>query len=163
MASTYSFDIVSEVDLQEVDNAVNQTKKEITQRYDFKNSKSDIEFSNNEIKIIADDEFKLNAVLQILDSKLIKRNISPKSLQGSKIEDAFSGTVRQIFKLVMGIEKDKAKKITTKVKDSKIKVQTQIIDEKIKITGKSKDDLQEVMKLLKECDLDIPLQFTNYR
>lgn len=164
MASTYSFDIVSKVDFQEVDNAINQALKEISQRYDFKGSKTEIELiKGEEIKIISDDEFKLDSVIDILNGKLIKRGISPKALNLGKIEKATLGTARQTAKVINGIEKEKAKEITSAIKDTKLKVQTQILDDQIRVSAKDKDDLQKVIAMLKEKDFSIALQFTNYR
>lgn len=163
MASSSSFDIVSEVDMQEVDNAINQSKKEISQRYDFKGCKAEIEVSEDELKVSSEDEFKLNAVVDILKGKLIKRGISPKALDLGKIENATMGTVRQTAKIVKGISKEKAKIIISDIKASKIKVQAQIMDNQIRVSGKDKDDLQNVIIMLKEKDYGIELQFTNYR
>lgn len=163
LATSNSFDIVSKVDMQEVDNAVNQTKKEISQRYDFKNSKIEIELVNDEIKISAEDEFKLNSVVEILKSKFIKRSVSVKAMDLGKIETASLGTVRQQIKLINGISKEKAKQITNEIKTSKIKVQSQIMDEQLRVTGKNIDDLQQVITLLKGKDFGIELQFVNYR
>lgn len=163
MASTYSFDVVSEVDMQEVDNAVNQAIKEIKQRYDFKNSKTEIELGEEEIKISTEDEFRLNATIEILKAKLIKRGVSPKALDFGKIEKASLGTVRQIAKIVKGISKEKAKEIATEIKGSKIKVQTQIMEDQLRVSGKEKDDLQAAIALLKSKDFGVDLQFTNYR
>jgi len=163
MAATYSFDVVSQVDIQEVDNAVNQAKKEISQRYDFKNSKSEIELGKDEIKIISDDEYKLETVIEILKAKLIKRGISPKALEFGKVEKATLGAARVNAKIVNGIAKDKAKEIVSEIKNSKIKVQAQIMEDQLRVTGKAKDDLQAVMSMLKEKDFNIALQFTNYR
>ncbi|MBU5591413.1 YajQ family cyclic di-GMP-binding protein [Clostridium sp. MSJ-4] len=163
MANSYSFDIVSQVDMQEVDNAINQTLKEISQRYDFKGSKSTVELGKDEIKIISDDEFKLKSVIEILKSKFIKRGISPKALDFQKMEDSSLSTVRQTAKIVNGISKEKAKTIANEIKVSKIKVQTQILDDQLRVTGKNKDDLQAVIALLKGKDFDLELQFTNYR
>lgn len=163
MAATYSFDVVSQVDIQEVDNAVNQAMKEISQRYDFKNSKSEIQLGKDEIKIISDDEYKLETVIEILKAKLIKRGISPKALELGKVEKATLGTARVNAKIVNGIAKDKAKEIVSEIKNSKIKVQAQIMEDQLRVTGKAKDDLQAVMSMLKEKDFNIALQFTNYR
>lgn len=163
MAATYSFDVVSQVDIQEVDNAVNQAMKEISQRYDFKNSKSEIELGKDEIKIISDDEYKLETVIEILKAKLIKRGISPKALEFGKVEKATLGAARVNAKIVNGIAKDKAKEIVSEIKNSKIKVQAQIMEDQLRVTGKAKDDLQAVMSMLKEKDFNIALQFTNYR
>jgi len=163
MAGTYSFDVVSQVNMQEVDNAINQAKKEIEQRYDFKNSKSQIELLKDSVKIISDDEYKLNTVIEILKGKFVKRGISPKALNFGKIEKANLGTVRVEATLINGIEKEKAKEISAEIKASKIKVQTQIMDDQLRVSGKNKDDLQAAINLLKEKDFSIPLQFTNYR
>ncbi|WP_055666818.1 YajQ family cyclic di-GMP-binding protein [Desnuesiella massiliensis] len=163
MASSYSFDVVSQVDMQEVDNAINQALKEINQRYDFKNSKVEIELGEEEIKLLADDEFKMDAVIDILKAKLIKRGVSPKALDLGKIEKASMGSVRQIAKIVKGISKEKAKEIVQEIKSSKIKVQAQIMENQLRISGKDKDDLQAAIALLKGKDFGIELQFTNYR
>lgn len=165
MANQFSFDVISEVDLQEVDNAINQASKEILQRYDFKGSKSDISLNkkDNVINVHSDDEFKLKSVIDILQNKLIKRNISIKALQYGTVEQSSGGTVRQEIKLQQGIEKDDAKKIVKMIKDSKLKVQASIQDEQVRVSGKVKDDLQEVMKILRDSDLSFAFQFTNYR
>ncbi|MEG6584555.1 YajQ family cyclic di-GMP-binding protein [Dendrosporobacter sp. 1207_IL3150] len=163
MAKDCSFDIVSEVEMQEVDNAVNQTAKEIGQRFDFRNSKSSIAFEGEEIKIIGDDEYKLNSIIDILQTKVIKRGISIKSLDYGKIEPASQGTVRQIIKIKKGISKDKAKEVISAIKDTKLKVQPQIMDDQVRVAGKNKDDLQQVIAKLKQIDLGIELQFINFR
>lgn len=163
MASSYSFDVVSEVNMQEVDNAINQTLKEISQRYDFKGSKTEIELSKDEIKLVSDDEYKINAVVDILKGKFIKRGISAKALDIGKIEHGSLGSSKTTAKIINGISKEKAKELVSEIKASKIKVQTQIMDEKLRITGKNKDDLQEAIQLLKSKDFNIDLQFTNYR
>lgn len=165
MANSYSFDVVSEVDFQEVDNAVNQTVKEISQRYDFKGSKTEIVFNENEeeIKISSEDEFRLKSVAEILKGKFIKRGLSAKALDFEKVENASLGTVRQKVKIVKGISKEKAKVIISDIKESKIKVQTQIMDIQLRVTGKDKDDLQKTIILLKSKDYGIDLQFINYR
>jgi uncharacterized protein YajQ (UPF0234 family) len=158
-----SFDIVSVVDKQEVDNAVNQTIKEIAQRYDFKKTKSEITQEKDSIKILADDDFKLKAIIDILQSKFIKRNISVKALQYGKVETASGGLVRQIITIQQGIAKEKAKEIIALIKESKMKVQAQIQEEQVRVTGKNIDDLQDIIKLLKSKDLDIEMQFENFR
>lgn len=163
MSKDASFDIVSKVDLQEVKNAVSQAMKELESRFDFKGSKSSIELKEEEIVLMGDDEYKLGAVNDVLQTKLIKREISPKSLQYGKIEPAAGGTVRQVAKLVQGIDQDHAKKIVKLIKDSKIKVQAAIQGDQVRVTGKNRDDLQAVIQLLKKEDLSIDLQFTNYR
>lgn len=163
MANSYSFDVVSEVDMQEVDNAVNQTIKEVSQRYDLKNSKTEIELNEDIIKISTISEFTLESVSEILKAKCIKRQISVKNLQFEKIEKASMGTVRQNVKIIKGISKEKAKEIVTEIKNSKIKVQAQIMDTQVRISGKDKDDLQKTIQLLKSKDFGVELQFVNYR
>ncbi|MDU4891834.1 MAG: YajQ family cyclic di-GMP-binding protein [Clostridium sp.] len=163
MASTYSFDVVSEIDMQEVDNAINQAMKEIKQRYDFKGTKTEINLVKDEVKIISDDEFKLNSVIDILQGKLIKRGISSKALEIGKIDSGSLGTAKVDCKLIKGIATDKAKKMVADIKATKMKIQAQIMDNQLRISGKDKDDLQAVMQLLKSKDYGIALQFTNYR
>ena len=165
MADTFSFDIVSEVNLQEVDNAVNQARKEIGQRYDFKDSKSAIELNQKEKKltVISDDDFKLKSVLDILQTKLIKRGVPVKALDYGAVEPAANGTVRQVITLRVGISKDDARLIVKMIKDLKLKVQAQIMDDQVRVSGKNKDDLQAVMTMLRAADLKFAMQFTNYR
>ena len=163
MAKDASFDIVSSVDMQEVSNAINQATKEISQRYDFKNSKSEISLDEEKIKVISDDQFKLDSVIDILKTKLIKRNVSIKNLDYGKVEEASGGLVRQSIKIKQGIEGDVAKKISKDIKNMKIKVQAQIMDDQLRVTGKNRDDLQAVIQLVKENDYGLELQFTNYR
>jgi hypothetical protein len=165
MADTFSFDIVSEVNMQEVDNALNQARKEITQRYDFKDSKSSIELNQKDkvLTVISDDEFKLKSVLDILQNKMIKRSVPIKALDYGTVETAANSTVRQILKLRVGIDKENAKLIVKMIKDAKLKVQAQIMDDQVRVSGKSKDDLQSVMKLVRDADLKFATQFTNYR
>jgi len=164
LAKENSFDIVSEVALQEVDNAVNQTVKEISQRFDFKGSKAEVELAkDDEIKIIADDEFKLKSVIDILQSKLIKRGVSLKFLDYGKIEAASGGTVRQIITIKKGISTEKAREIVAAIKKLKLKVQAQIQDDQVRVSGKERDDLQKVIQSVKEQDFGLELQFTNYR
>ena len=165
MADVFSFDAVSEVDLQELDNAVNQAMKEIGQRYDFKGSISKIELkkSTKELELISDNESRLTAVVDILRGKLIKRNISPKALDLQKLEAAFGGTVNQKAKIVSGMPMEEAKEIVKKIKDSKLKVQASITDEKVRVSGKDKDDLQAAMQLIHSMDLKIAVQFNNFR
>lgn len=158
-----SFDIVSKVDMQEVDNAVNQTVKEIAQRYDFKGSKCEVTQEKDTIKILADDDFKLKAVVDILQSKFIKRGISPKALQYGKAESASGGMVRQIVTIQQGVSKEKGKEIVAAIKDTKLKVQGQIQDDQVRVTGKNRDDLQETIQALRGKDLGIELQFVNFR
>jgi cyclic-di-GMP-binding protein len=163
--SNFSFDIVSEVDLQEVDNAVNQAIKELAQRYDFKNSKASISFDRkeNKITLIADDDFKLRALTGILYARLAKRNVSLKCLKFSNPEKAFEGYLRQAVEVCMGIDKEKAKELTGIIKGLGLKVQCQIEGEKIKVSSPKKDDLQAVIAHLKGLDFSLPLSFCNYR
>lgn len=158
-----SFDIVSKVDMQEVDNAVNQAIKEIGQRYDFKGSKSEITQEKDAIKILGDDDYRLKAVVDVLQSKIHKRNISIKALKYGKVEPASGGMVRQTISLQQGISKEHGKEIIGVLKESKIKVQAQIQDDQVRVTGKNRDDLQEAIQLLKAKDLEIEMQFTNFR
>jgi uncharacterized protein YajQ (UPF0234 family) len=166
MADAYSFDVVSEVDLQEVDNAVNQAMKEISQRYDFKGSISEVVLNKaaKELDIKADNESRLTAVTDILKGKFIKRNLSPKALDFQDAQPAFSGTLTQKVKIISGMPMDACKDIVKRVKDSKLKVQASIVDEKVRVTGKSKDELQSVMQLLRGAsDIKVALQFNNFR
>ncbi|HEY6838698.1 MAG TPA: YajQ family cyclic di-GMP-binding protein [Geobacteraceae bacterium] len=158
-----SFDIVSKVNMQEVDNAVNQTIKEIAQRYDFKGSKSEISQEKESVKILADDDFRLKAIVDILQSKFIKRGVSIKALQYGKAESASGGMVRQIITIQQGISKEKGKDIIAIIKETKLKVQGQIQEDQVRVTGKNIDDLQEIIRLLKGKDLDVELQFINFR
>ncbi|WP_067617035.1 YajQ family cyclic di-GMP-binding protein [Alicyclobacillus acidiphilus] len=163
MAKDASFDVVSKVDLQEVSNAIDQARREIETRFDFKGSKSEIRFEDDKITLISDDEYKLSQVYDVLQTKLVKRDVSLKALKPGKIEPAAGGTVRQVCALQQGIDADVAKRITKAIKDSKLKVQAQIQGDQVRVTGKSRDDLQAVIQLLRQSDIDIPLQFTNYR
>jgi cyclic-di-GMP-binding protein len=163
MAADNSFDIVSKVDMQEVNNAISQAQKEIDTRFDFKNSKSSISLEKEEIVLASDDEFKLQNVLDIVQSKLTKRGISIKNLEYGKVEPASGATVRQKIKLKQGITQEISKKINVIIKDSKLKVQSQIQGDQLRVTGKSRDDLQRVMQLLKAEELPIELQFINFR
>jgi uncharacterized protein YajQ (UPF0234 family) len=163
MAQEFSFDIVSKTEMQEVANAVQQAQKELAQRFDFKGSKSSIELTGEEIVLISDDEGKLRSLKDILESKLVKRQVSLKALDYAKLEDASMGTVRQRAKIVQGIESDKAKQIVKAIKDAKLKVQASIQSDQVRVVGRSKDDLQRAMAIVKGNDYGIPLQFTNYR
>jgi len=163
MAQEFSFDIVSKTEMQEVANAVQQAQKELAQRFDFKGSKSSIELTAEEIVLISDDEGKLRSVIDILESKLVKRHVALKALDYQKIEDASMGTVRQRVKIVQGIESDKAKAIVKSIKDAKLKVQASIQSDQVRVVGRNKDDLQKAIALVKQEDFGIPLQFTNYR
>lgn len=162
-----SFDVVSEVDVQEVHNAVNQAMKEITTRFDFKGSKSNITFDGKlELVLISDDEQKLKSVTEILKEKLIKRKVPLNSLSYGKTEEAAANTVRQTATLQQGIPSEKAKEIIKIIKNSKLKkVQASIQSDQVRVTSPNRDELQEVIRMLKEeeAKLGIPLQFTNYR
>ena len=164
MASECSFDVVSKVNMDEVKNAVAQAMKEIVQRYDFKGSVSDIELKDESVLALkSDDEVKLKAVIDVLQSKLFKRGVSIKNLEYGKIEPATKGTVRQEIKILQGVPGDKAKGLVKVIKDAKLKVQAAIQGDQLRVTGKSKDDLQEAMALLKQNDQGLELQFTNFR
>lgn len=163
MAQEFSFDVVSRTEMQEVANAVQQAQKELAQRFDFKGSKSSIELTGEEIVLASDDEGKLRSVIDILESKLVKRHVSLKAIDYGKLEDAQMGTVRQKAKIVQGIEIEKAKAIVRAIKDAKLKVQASIQADQVRVVGRSKDDLQRAMAVVKENDYGIPLQFTNYR
>jgi len=160
-----SFDVVSKIELPEVSNAIQQALKEIQQRYDLKNSHSSIELVEKENKILlaSADDFKLKAVVEILEQKLIKRKVSLKGLEYGKVTPAAGSTVRQEIKLQQGIDADKARKIVQAVKDSKKKVQVSIQGDLLRVSGKDRDTLQEVMQLLRSNDFGLDLQFTNYR
>lgn len=163
MPQDFSFDIVSKTEMQEVANAIQQAQKELAQRFDFKGSKSSIELTGDEIVLISDDEGKLRSVKDILESKLVKRHVALKAVDYQKLENAQMGTVRQRAKIVQGIETDKAKAIVKTLKDAKLKVQASIQSDQVRVVGRSKDDLQKAIALVKENDFGIPLQFTNYR
>lgn len=158
-----SFDVVSRVDPQEVDNAVNQTRKEIAQRYDFKGTKTEIRLEENALHIVSDDDFKVKAVVDVLQSKLVRRGVSLKALVYGKIEPAAGGLAKQTITVQQGIETEKARHIVKLIKDSKLKVQSQIQGDEVRVSGKKRDDLQAAIQLLKAQDLDLPLQFTNFR
>ena len=160
-----SFDIVCEVNMQEVDNAVNQTSKEIRGRFDFRGSNSSIELDkeNKQIKIVADDDMKLRSIHQLLEGKFAKRNIDCRVLNYGEEKEAGGNLIKQDVALRSGIDKENAKKITKAIKDSKIKVQPQIQDQQVRVSGKKIDDLQAVIAMLKSSNLDLPLQYINMR
>ena len=160
-----SFDVVSDLDMQEVDNAVNQTAKEISQRFDFRGGKSDVtlEKDGKKIKVIADDDFKLRSIHQILEGKLAKRGVDLRALKYGKEEGGSGGIIRQTIDLKSGIDKEEAKDVIKAIKDSKLKVQAQVQDEQVRVTSKSIDDLQATMSLLRSSNLTFPVQFTNMR
>ena len=165
MAQEFSFDVVSKVDLQEVLNAVQQASKEISTRFDFRGSKSKVEWNEKELTLTltSDDEGKLKSVKDILETRLVKRGVAVKSLDYQKVEPAAMGTVRQDVKIQQGIASEKAKEIVKAIKDRKLKVQAAIQGDQVRVSGRAKDDLQEVMTLLRAGDYGVPLQFTNYR
>lgn len=165
MADEHSCDIVSKIDIQEVLNAVQQATKEISQRFDFKGSKSSLELNKDkhEMTVISDDELKLKTVLDILQTKLVKRGISLKALQYGKVEQASGGTVRQLVTLQQGIPVEKSKEIVKIIKETKMKVQTEIQNDQVRLKSKKIDDLQSIMKILREKDLGIHIDFSNYR
>ncbi len=158
-----SFDIVSQINLAEVDNAINQANKELTQRFDFRGSNSKINRDNLVVTIDSSDDYKVKAAYDVLQSKLVKRNVSLKSVQPENIEPAAGGRARQKLNLIQGIEQDRAREIIKKIKASKIKVQSSIQGDELRISGKKRDDLQETIALVKEMDLPLSLQFINFR
>jgi uncharacterized protein YajQ (UPF0234 family) len=158
-----SFDIVSKVDLQEVDNAVNQARKEIEQRFDFKGTHNEIRLEKDAIVLLGADDYKLQAIIDILKGKLVRRNVSPKCLDFSKKEPASGGAVRQRIGIVQGISQEKGKEIVRIIKDTRLKVQAQIMEDQVRVSAKKIDDLQEVIQVLKGKDLGIEVQFVNMR
>lgn len=164
-AEEHTFDIVCKIDMQEVSNAQNQTMKEIGQRFDFKGSKSAVDLDKDKgiLTLISDDEVKLRSLIDILQTKLVKRNVPLKGLSYGKIEQAAGNTVRQIITLQQGIPTDKAKEIVKDIKDTKIKVSAEIQKDQVRVKGKKIDDLQAVIARLKEKDYGIYIHFTNYR
>jgi cyclic-di-GMP-binding protein len=164
MADEFSFDVVSKLNLQEVENAVNQANKEIQTRFDFKGSVSRIDWDKKEIlTLYSDDEQKLKSVIDVMQSKLVKRGVSLQALDYQKIEPAESATVRQPIKMKQGIESEKAKAIVKAIKDAKLKVQASIQGDQLRVSSKSKDELQATINFLRGQDYGLPLQFTNYR
>ena len=163
MAKNSSFDIVSQIDMQELDNALNQTRKEIAQRYDFRGSNASLELNGDELKLAAEDEYKLGAILDILRQRMAKRGLSLRALEPGKVEPAAKGSVRQTVKLKQGIDKETAKKITAAIKAAKIKVTAQVQDNQVRVSGPKKDDRQAVIQLVKGQDFGIDLQFINLR
>lgn len=163
MAKDESFDVVSRVNMQEVDNAVNQTNKEIKQRYDFKNSKAAVSLEDEHVKIVADNDFMLKSVIDILQSKLLRRQVPIKNLDYGKVEEAGGGMARQLITLKQGIDPETARQMVKDIKGLKLKVQAQIMEGQLRVSGKKRDDLQAVIGFLKEKDYNLELQFTNYR
>lgn len=166
MAALNSFDVTSEVNLQEVDNAVNQARKEVAQRYDFKGSPASIELDqkNHTLTLTAEDKFKIGALLEILQTRMVRRNVPVKNLKPSEIAPASAGTVKQVFTLQIGIPVETAREIVKFLKDAKLKkVQASIQGDQVRVQAPSRDDLQSAIQLLKEHDFGIQLQFGNYR
>lgn len=158
-----SFDIVSEIDMQEMDNAVNQVKKEITTRFDFKNSKASIVLDDGVVKLVGDNVNNLNTITEILRAKMVRRGLDAKCLEYGDPENASGDTKRQTITIKQGVDVVLAKKIVKKIKDEKMKVQAAIQGDQVRVTGKKRDDLQEVMTLMRGMDADRPLSFTNFR
>ncbi len=163
MSTECSFDIASKVDLQEVDNAVHQTTREIAQRFDFTGSSADVAREENALVLSAEDEFKLKQVLDILETKLVKRQVPLKALSRGTVETVGGGRVRQRIELQQGIPVDKAREIVKLVKGTKRKVQAQIQESQVRVSGRDRDELQAVIQFLREQDLGIHMQFLNYR
>lgn len=163
MSKENSFDIACKVDMQEVNNAVHQTLKEIRQRFDFKDSKTRIDIEKEQIVILTENEFRLRNIIDIMESKMFKRGVPIKALSYEKIEDAAQSMIRQRISIQQGIPTEKAKEIIKLIKELKLKVQGQIQEDQVRIFGKNKDDLQVVIKMLKEKGLGIEMQFINYR
>ncbi|MCY9665201.1 YajQ family cyclic di-GMP-binding protein [Paenibacillus alginolyticus] len=163
MSSECSFDIVSKVDMQELNNAIQQAEKEILTRFDFKGSKSSIKLDKDQLVVTSDDEFKLQNVLDIMHAKMTKRGISIKNLEYSKVEPAAGSTVRQKISMKQGVDQENSKKINILIRDSKLKVKTQIQGDQIRVTGKSRDDLQAVIVLLRKAEIPLDLQFVNLK
>ena len=158
-----SFDVVSRVDLQEIDNALNQTRKEVAQRYDLKDAKTEITWDEKELVITSADDFKVKAVVDVLQSKLVRRNVPLKNLDYGKVESALGGRARQTITVQQGIDSDKAREIVKFVKNSGLKVQSQILEDQVRVSGKKRDDLQAAIQSLKGADFNLALQFVNFR
>lgn len=164
MPSEFSFDVVSKIDQQELDNALNQARKEIAGRFDFKNSKTQIDYDGKKaITVTSDDELKMKNVVDIIQSKAVRRGIDLKAFEYGAIEPASQNTVRRTITLKSGIPKDKIKPLMDAIKELKLKVSAQYQDEQIRVSGRSKDDLQSVMARLRGLSYELPLQFVNYR
>jgi len=165
MATTYSFDVTSNIDMPEVDNAVNQARKEIAQRFDFKGSSAaiDLDAKANTLTLTAEDNFKLESVWDVLQTRLIKRGVPVKNLKREETQPASGSTVKQVITLQQGIPSDAAKEIVKHLKESKKKVQAQIQADQVRVTSGSKDELQDAMQALRAKDFGVALQFGNYR
>jgi uncharacterized protein YajQ (UPF0234 family) len=166
MPATSSFDVTSPIDFQEVDNALNQARKEVAQRYDFKGSKSDIALNATEktLTLVSDDEFKMNALWEIVQTRLVRRGVPIKNFKGGESEAASGGTVRRVYTIQEGIPIESAREIVKYLKDKKLKkVQASIQGDQVRVTSPSKDDLQEAIRALRDHDFGVALQFGNYR
>ncbi|OAT86737.1 YajQ family cyclic di-GMP-binding protein [Desulfotomaculum copahuensis] len=162
-AKENSFDIVSQIDLQEVDNAVNQARREIGTRFDFRGSKCGLDFDGKEIILHADDDFKLKSLVDVLEPRLLKRKVDLKALRYGKVEKAAGDTVRQRVELIQGLDKEISARIIKLIKGSKLKIQASYQGDQVRVSGKSRDDLQAVIRLIREQEWEVPLQFINMR
>jgi len=158
-----SFDVVSKLDMQEIDNSISNSMKEITQRYDFKGSNSKIERSDKIITLSTEDELKAKQVLDILNGHLIKRNVDTRSIKLKNSESASGNTIRQTFDLIEGVDQDISKKIISTIKSSKMKVQVKIQGNELRVSGAKRDNLQDAIQIIKDLDLPVPLQYVNFR
>jgi len=163
LASESSFDVVSRVDRQELDNALNQTRREIENRFDFKHSKTSIDFDGKKITLVSDDELKMKNVVDVLQGKAVRRGIDIKAFEFGEVEPAAGSTVRQTVTLRSGIPKEHSKALIERIKSLKLKVNAQYQDEQLRVSGKNKDDLQKVISSLRSMEFELPLQFVNYR
>jgi uncharacterized protein YajQ (UPF0234 family) len=163
VASESSFDVVSRVDRQELDNALNQARKEIENRFDFKHSKTNIDFDGKKITLVSDDELKMRNVVDILQSKAVRRGIDIKAFEFGELEPAASGTVRQVITLRSGIPKEQSRELLAHIKALRLKVTAQYQDDQVRVSAKNKDDLQKVIASLRSMEFELPLQFVNYR
>jgi len=158
-----SFDVVSKLDMQEIDNSISNSMKEITQRYDFKGSNSKIERSDKIITLTTEDELKAKQVLDILNSHIIKRNVDPRSIKLKNSESASGNTIRQTYDLIEGVDQDISKKIISTIKSSKMKIQVKIQGNELRVSGAKRDNLQDAIQIIKDLNLPIPLQYINFR
>ena len=158
-----SFDVVSKLDMQEIDNSISNSMKEITQRYDFKGSNSKIERRDKIITLTTEDELKAKQVLDILNGHIIKRNVDTRSIKLKNSESASGNTIRQTFDLIEGVDQDISKKIISTIKSSKMKVQVKIQGNELRVSGAKRDNLQEAIQMIKDLDLPVPLQYVNFR
>ena len=158
-----SFDVVSKLDMQEIDNSIQNSMKEITQRYDFKGSNSKIERTDKTITLTTEDELKAKQVLDILNGHIIKRNVDTRSIKLKNSESASGNTIRQTFDLIEGVDQDISKKIISTIKSSKMKVQVKIQGNELRVSGAKRDNLQEAIQIIKDLDLPVPLQYVNFR